>query len=257
MYHVCNMKSKKTIGAIILAAGRGSRMKMDGVNKVTLALGNKPMICHTVELVNNIKIKTVVVVVGFAKESVQNALEHFPVIYAKQKVLLGTAHAVKTALKKLPSSVTDVLIIQGDDSAFYTQDVLLRLINTHLIKETSLTFLTLKVDLPFGLGRVVRNAQGEVEAIVEEKDASLEQKRICEINPACYVMNVNFLQKYLPKMKKSPITGEYYLTRLIDLAVKNKEAITTVQTDEIIWRGVNTKEELEQAQYMYQKLRTI
>ena len=113
----------KKIAAIILAAGKGERMKSKGVNKVVVPLGNKHMIVHTVDRLTELLISPIIVVVGFAKESVMKVLDG-KVVFAEQSKRLGTAHAVLCALRKVPRNVDMVLILNGDDSAFYTQDII-------------------------------------------------------------------------------------------------------------------------------------
>lgn len=238
------------IAGIILAAGKGKRIKSKDVNKVVLSLGGRPMILYALKLLESLKISPIIVVVGFAKKSVIDVLEN-RVLYVEQKKRLGTAHAVGCAIKYLPEGIKDVLILYGDDSAFYKKETIKSLMERHRKKDSSFTFLTLELDNPTGLGRVIRDDVGKVTAIVEEKDASLEQKLIKEVNPACYVFKVKFLRKYLKKIKKSRKTGEYYLTKLVDLAIENKEKIETLNGGKISWRGINTIEELNEAQRLF------
>ena len=240
----------KKIAAIILAAGKGKRMNALKQNKVVFKLANKQMIVHTVDLLDKLKIKLKVVVVGFAKESIMSALGD-RVTYAIQKKRLGTAHAVSCALKKVSQDIKNVLILQGDDSALYNPETIKKLIDIHLLSKADFTFLTIDVDNPFGLGRIVRSENGKLVFVVEEKDATENQKKITEINPACYLISVKFLNKYLKKIKKSSATGEYYLTSLIDTAIKNNEKIEAVKAGKIIWRGVNTPEELKEAERLF------
>lgn len=247
-------KENRKIGAIILAAGRGKRMQVKQTNKVALFLANKPLILHAIHTLEDMQFDSIVVVIGFAKDSVKNALKDSRVFFAEQKRRLGTAHAVKCSLPVLPESVTDVLIIQGDDSAFYKQEIIAKLSDAHISSDAALTFLTINVVNPHGLGRVVRDADGKVSSVIEEKDATDEQREINEINPACYLFRVDFLKKYLPRVKKSPVTGEYYLTSLIHIAIENKEKLETLQAGFMPWRGVNTKEELAEAEQIYQSL---
>ncbi|MBI2621963.1 MAG: NTP transferase domain-containing protein [Candidatus Levybacteria bacterium] len=241
---------KTSLAGIVLAAGKGKRMELGNLNKVTLLLGGKSMVVHGVDLLKKLKISPIIIVVGFAKESVKKL---FPegVIFAQQRKRLGTAHAVKTALPSLAQSTTDVLVIQGDDSAFYREVTLRDLIKLHKENKNSLTFLTIDVSNPQGLGRIIRDKNGQVIKIVEEKDVTQEQRKMKEINPACYVFNLSFLKKYLPKVAKSPISGEYYLVSLVELAIRNKEKMGVVKGGKMMWRGVNTKEELEEAQRLY------
>lgn len=241
--------------AVILAAGKGKRMNSRTVNKVALPLGGKPMILHTFNILEKLGIKTIVIVVGFAKHSVMDLFSHQKVKFCEQKKRLGTAHAVSCAMKKIPSRIKNVLILHGDDSAFYKIDTIRQLIEKHLESGASFTFLTIEMENPEGLGRVIREKEGKVLAIVEGKDATEDILKIKEINPACYVFKTEFLKKYLPRIKKSPVTGEYYLTSLIDIGIKNNEKIETLQAGTFAWRGVNTKEELQEAENIFLKLK--
>ena len=243
---------KTNLAGIVLAAGEGKRMKSKTSNKVTLLLGEKPIVVHGVELLKSLKISPIIIVVGFAKESVKKLFRK-DVVFAEQKKILGTAHAVKTALSLLPKETTDILVIQGDDSAFYRKETVRKLIELHIRDNNSLTFLTVELSNPAGLGRIVRSKTGQIIKIVEEKDATGEEQKIKEINPACYVFSLSFLQKYLPKIKKNPKTGEYYLVDLVGLAIKNKEKSGVIRGGNTTWRGVNTKEELEEAQRLYKQ----
>lgn len=246
----------KTIGAIILAAGKGKRMKMKTENKVTVNLVNKPMIQHIVDFMHTLRIDTIIVVIGFAKESVKAALKGQKVLFAEQTRRLGTGHAVKCALKVLPKNITDVIIVYGDDAVLYAEKHMPKineLFEKHFMTGAAVTFLTINQENPFGLGRIVRDLNDTVISIVEEKDATDEQRKIQEINPGCFIFSVSFLKKYLSKVKKSSATGEYYLTSLIDLAIQYDERVETVKGGNLAWRGVNTREELYQAEQLFIK----
>lgn len=242
------------IGAIILAAGKGKRMNSKTVNKVALPLGQKPMIVHTSNILLSLGIETIVIVVGFAKDSVINLLKDVKVIFAEQRKRLGTAHAVATAMKKMPLNIENVLVLNGDDSALYKPATISELIKKHMKTKAAFTFLTIEMENPMGLGRVVRSKKGAVLAVVEEKDATLDILKIKEINPACYIFKANFLRKYLKLIKKSKVTGEYYLTSLIDIGIRHGEKIETLQVGLFAWRGVNTKEELAEAEKIFLKI---
>ena len=238
------------VGAIVLAAGKGSRMKSKDANKVTLMLADKPMIVHSVELLEKVDVHPIVIVVGFAKESVMNILGE-RVYFAEQTKRLGTAHAAQKGLEKIPSDISHVIILNGDDSAFYTPEVLKKLMQKHITSGAALTMLTLSVQNPSGLGRIVRDKDNNLLNVVEEKDATEVQRRINEINPGCYLFTTTFLKKFLPKITKSLVTGEYYLTSLVDLAIHNNQRVETLHETSMPWRGVNTKEELEEARGMF------
>lgn len=244
-----------SFAAIILAAGKGKRMNSKNINKVALPLGGKPMILYTVEILEKLGIKTIIIVVGFAKNSVMDLFPKGKVKFCEQKKRLGTAHAVYCGMKKVPSGTKNILVLQGDDSALYKVGTIKQLIEKHLESDASFTFLTIEMEDPKGLGRVIRGKEGKVLAIVEEKDATEGARKIKEINPACYVFKTDFLKKYLPKIKRSPVTGEYYLTSLIDMGIKNNENLDTLQAGLFAWRGVNTKEELEVAENIFLKIK--
>jgi bifunctional UDP-N-acetylglucosamine pyrophosphorylase/glucosamine-1-phosphate N-acetyltransferase len=234
-------------GVIILAAGEGKRMGSKNVNKVALTLNGKPMIRYVVEKLARMGISPLVIVVGFAKESVEESLKDLPVTFIQQKEQLGTGNAVLCGLAGLYPETSDVLVIQGDDSAFYSDEVLKNILTRHVQSNAAITFLTIEMENPNGLGRVVRE-NGKVTSVVEDKDATKEQLTILEVNPACYVFRVEFLKQYSKEIKKSPVTGEYYLTSLIEVALQNGENVETLQAGKIPWRGINTIGELEEAE---------
>jgi bifunctional UDP-N-acetylglucosamine pyrophosphorylase/glucosamine-1-phosphate N-acetyltransferase len=239
------------VGAIILAAGKGKRMQSTTTNKVASNLGDKPMIRHIVEFMQKISIGQVIIVVGFARDSVEKALNGLQVTYAEQKELLGTGHAVEEAMGVLQPGIKDVLVVYGDDAVLYNSknsQIVTDLIEKHQLSHNALTFLTIEQDHPFGLGRILRDDNGEVVGIVEEKNATDKERKISEINPGCFVFSVDFLKKYLKDIQKNDISGEYYLTDLVDIARTNNQKMSTVKGGNLLWRGVNTPEELATAQ---------
>lgn len=238
------------ISAIILAAGEGKRMNSKKINKVVFPLGNKQMILYAVERLTELDINPIIVVVGFAKDSVMKILDG-RVKFVEQKKRLGTAHAVLCTLKKVPKKIKSVLVFNGDDSAFYSKEIIEKLIRAHLKRKNALSFLTIEINNPSGLGRVIRDPSGKAVGIIEEKDATKAQRKINEVNPACYIFEVSFLKKYLKDVEKSTVTGEYYLTSLIDIAIKNRENLEAFRGGQILWRGINTSEELKEAERLF------
>lgn len=237
----------QNIGGIILAAGKGTRMRSDMINKVVLPIKGKPMILYSVELLESCKIAPIIVVVGFAKESVREILGS-RVIFAEQIQQQGSADAVSCGLSEMPDDKAYAIVMNGDDSAFYNQQTLQTLIDTHITSGNVLTLLTLEVENPFGLGRILRDEEKNLIKIIEEKDATEEQRKISEINTGLYVFSTSFLLKYLPLVKKSSVTGEYYIVSLVALALDHDEKMGTVTENNMQWRGVNTKEELAEAE---------
>lgn len=241
------------VGAIILAAGRGKRMQSTTMNKTASLLGDKPMIKHIVEFMQKIHVGQIIVVVGFAKESVEDALQGSDVTYAEQNEQLGTGHAVQEALMVVRPEIEDVVVVYGDDAVLYNgknSQIVLDLIERHQTEKNAVTFLTIEQENPFGLGRIVRDEKGEAVGIVEEKNASDEQRKITEINPGCFVFSVDFLKKYVRMVEKNELSGEYYLTDLVDVARTHQQKMSTVQGGKLLWRGVNTPEELQAAEEM-------
>lgn len=241
----------KNFGGIILAAGKGKRMNSKKINKVILPLGGKPMIIHTVSLLHKLHLEPIIIVVGFAKKSVIDVLKNENVHFAYQKNQLGVAHALFCGVKKLPNSIENVLVVNGDDSAFYKKEMVQELIDRHLKSKAVMSFFTTIIDQPSGLGRIKRDKKRKVVGIIEETDATTEERKIKEINVGCYVFQVDFLKKYLLKIKKSKVTGEYYLTELVALAIPRNLRVETMRVNNLLWRGVNTKEELKEAEKMF------
>lgn len=242
-----------SVAAVILAAGKGKRMNIQDKNKVTSILSGRPIILHIVQFMKRLDITTTVVVVGHEKESVQDALVSEDVIYAEQIEQLGTGDALKCALDVIPSSISDMYVVYGDDAVFYNDKhlpVIEKLFQQHFTSGAAVTFLTIEQENPFTLGRILRDKNGEFISIIEEKDASNEQRKITEINPGCFLFNVGFLREHLHQIEKSPVTGEYYINSIIDLALKFGEKVETVKGGKLIWRGVNTQEELAIAEEM-------
>ena len=246
-----------SLGAIILAAGKGKRMQSQTTNKVASLLKNKPMIQHIVEFMERLGVSQTVVVVGFAKESVMEALSGFNVTFSEQTEQLGTGHAVEVALASLKPEITDVIVVYGDDAVLYNRNntkVITDLIAEHMAQQNSITFLTIEQENPFALGRIVRDENENILGIVEEKNASDEQKKITEINPGCFVFNVEFLKQFIKKIEKNDIAGEYYLTDLVDIARTHQQKMNAVRGGKLLWRGVNTPDELAQAEQLISQI---
>lgn len=234
--------------AIVLAAGRGTRMKAKIKNKVAFNLGGKPMVTHTVDHLLEAGVSQIIAVVGFAKESVKKALGD-RVEYANQAEPLGTGDALKSALPKLSPNIETILTVYGDDSAFYPVSLYHEMVKELKAKNCDLLFLTIHKDDPTGLGRIVRNHKGEVERIVEEKNATEAEKRIQEINTGFYCFKRDFLENYIGEIQKNPLTGEYYATDMVEIALKNnKKVCAYFRPDSSIWHGVNNRSDYSRAQ---------
>ena len=234
--------------AVVLAAGKGKRMNAKSKNKVVYELSGEPIIVRIVNNLRRSSIPHLVIVVGYARESVQKLVGN-SVLYAYQRKRLGTGHALKVGLKVVPKICSNIFVFYGDDTS-YSPEILRSLLEKHITTGADITFLTLSLDDPTGLGRICRSTDGSLIGIVEEKDATPDQKKIREINPGCFVFSRNFLDKYINKIPKSLATGEYYLTNLIELALHNSLNVQTYMAENLIWRGINTPTELQEAEML-------
>ncbi len=233
------------VQAIVLAAGKGTRLNCKELPKVMLPIAGIPMIDYSLDNLNKAGFLKPVVVVGFCGEKIKEHLGS-KVIYAEQSRRLGTAHAVMSAEAKIPKNIEDVVVVMGDDSAFYNPDTITKLVDLHREKSPSITMLTVQKNDPTGLGRVIRDETGHVTGIVEEKLARLAEKKIKEINAACYVFKTSFLWPALKKIKRNP-TGEYFLTDLIEIANHEGRRVIAHKINASQWKGVNTPEQLQLA----------
>jgi len=245
----------KDIYAIVLAAGKGTRMK-SSLPKVLNMICNRPIISYTSAPLNQPKYK-IVIVVGYKKELVQNKFGD-KYKYAIQHEQLGTGHAVASAESQIPKEVKTILVLNGDDSAFYKPETIDGLIQKHIDNKDTISFMSLISADPTGFGRIKRDADNNVIGIVEEKNADLEEKNIREINIGSYCFDSQFLWNSLPKLAKNKISDEYYLTDLIKLAVSESKKINAYPLkDKQEWVGVNTLEQLQTANQQMQKCQNI
>ena len=238
------------ICAIVLAAGKGKRMNIAGVNKVTHSLLGTPLLARTLQVLQQGSITSIVVVVGYEKESVLRILPE-NVIVAEQKELLGTGDAVKAALPKIPKETSTVFILYGDDSYFLTTEIIQKLYKKHLALSSAITFLTIEKEDPASLGRIIRDGNGKLIEIVEEKDTTGEQKQIKEINAGCFMIDKKFLEENIDLLKPNNAQHEYYITDIVAIALEKGLDVETVRLGSIPWRGVNTPEELREAKKLF------
>lgn len=239
------------IYVIVLAAGKGKRMN-SSLPKVLHKISKRSMLSYTLDTLEKLDLE-IVIVVGHKKEQIYK-LYGDKYIYAEQKEPLGTGHAVLSAKPKVPKKIKAILVLMGDDSAFYKPKTLRALIEQHLKNKNAITFLSLKAQDPTGLGRIKRDKQKKILGIIEEKNATSKEKEIREINLGTYCFASDFLWKNLPKLPKNQISKEYYLTDLIALAVKNHQKIqATPLRDPNEWKGINTRKQLQEANKLMKK----
>ena len=237
---------------IVLAAGNGKRM-LGSSPKVLLPIGGKPMAQHILDTVSGIEKSRSILVVGNQAKEIKNSLQFKRnTKIVTQRKQLGTAHAVKTALAQLrPSSVTVVLY---GDVPLIEGKTLKRLISD--ASKGALAILTFNKDRPQGYGRVVRGAKNQVEAIVEEKDATKEEKSINEVNSGILAIKSILIKKLLPEIKNNNAANEYYLTDIVSLSKKHGikvQPLLLEDPDEAL--GANTPLELQDLERACQRIR--
>ncbi|MBF0492506.1 MAG: bifunctional UDP-N-acetylglucosamine diphosphorylase/glucosamine-1-phosphate N-acetyltransferase GlmU [Deltaproteobacteria bacterium] len=238
----------KNLSAIILAAGKGTRMK-SALPKVLHPLCGKPMLAYPIEALQQIKCPKIVLVVGHQAEEVQKKTETYKgLFYALQNQQLGSGHAVLAAEQTLKKESGDCFILSGD-APLITSQTLKKILKLHQKNKHALTLATFKTHLPKGYGRIVRNAKGLVERIVEESDLVAEQASINEVNAGLYVATLPLLFEALKKIKKNPLKHEYYFTDLLQILRKESHSVGSFLLDNSEeLQGVNSKLELSQAE---------
>jgi bifunctional UDP-N-acetylglucosamine pyrophosphorylase/glucosamine-1-phosphate N-acetyltransferase len=244
---------------IILAAGKGSRMKIEGTNKTAVHFSGKPLVQYGIDLFSKTVDKTVLVVGAFSESILKTASLAPGTLVAHQAKRLGTGHATLAAVREIEKqqlSPEIVLIGYGDHMMFYTPEAIAQLIAKHRAEKADLSFITTQYDEPEFLawGRIVRDSKGKVLKIVEQKDATTQERAITEVNPGFYCVSYPFLREALRKIKKSPTSGEYYLTDLTEIAIQSHKRVSTLQVPfELVGIGINTHEQLLQSVDLYEK----
>jgi bifunctional UDP-N-acetylglucosamine pyrophosphorylase/glucosamine-1-phosphate N-acetyltransferase len=232
------------ITTIILAAGKGTRMKSELVKVLHPILG-LPMLFYPIELsLKEIKAEKTIVVVGHQADRIQGMFKNFKIDIALQEKQLGTGHAVLQAIPFLQSFSGTVLILCGD-VPLVELETLRSFIDTYKENGSTLSVLTAVVEEPFGYGRILRNPEGWLEKIVEEKDASEKERMIREINTGIFCVKAPFLMEGLREIGKENAQGEYYLTDLVEVAKKRGLRCSAhIVADPVEVMGINTRVDL-------------
>jgi bifunctional UDP-N-acetylglucosamine pyrophosphorylase / glucosamine-1-phosphate N-acetyltransferase len=234
------------ITAVLLAAGQGTRMKSD-VPKVLHPLCGKPMLWHVLEALKSATTQKPVVIVGHGAEEVKNYVGDSAEC-ALQEPQLGTAHAAMQA-EPILKGKTDLVVVTYADMPLLRGETFQRLVETQRLNPGPLSLLTVIADDPRGFGRIVRKVDGTVEAIVEEYVATPEQRAINELNVGAYCFRADWLWDALHRIEKNPKKGEYYLTDIVELAVKEDLPVQAVVHDDFMETiGINTRVHLSEAE---------
>lgn len=232
--------------AIVLAAGKGTRLQSEAFNapKVLRKANGRPLIDYVLENISFIPKNDTVLVVGYKKEMVKEAVGE-DYVYAEQLEQKGTGHAVMMAADAFKDYDGDVIVLYGDMPMF-KKSTYENLIAKHKESGAPCTVLTGITDVKMAYGRVIRDENGNFAKVIEDKDCTEEQKKINELNVGVYVFKAKELFENLGKLKNNNKQGEYYLTDIpaILLEQGEKVAVYSICSDTEIL-GVNTPEDLE------------
>jgi bifunctional UDP-N-acetylglucosamine pyrophosphorylase/glucosamine-1-phosphate N-acetyltransferase len=236
------------LNVVILAAGRGTRMHSDKP-KVLHALAGKALVQHVLDCAHKLDPQTICVVYGHGGEAVPKALNTSDTFFVLQEPQLGTGHAVQQAMPHLDDD-SQTLVLYGDVP-------LIQHTTLHQMHQagSGLTLLTVNMDNPTGYGRIVRNENGDVLSIVEEKDATPEQREIVEVNTGILLAPTRLLRTWLAKLRTNNTQGEYYLTDIVGMAVEDGVVVHTVQPNhEWEIHGINSKSQLAVLERTWQQV---
>lgn len=238
-----------SLNVVVLAAGKGTRMFSDKP-KVLHQIAGKSLLGHVLDTARALNAERIVTVLGHQAERVRETLEGSEVQAVIQEPQLGTAHAVQQALPFLhPEALA--LVLYGD-VPLVRPETLDKLLDS--VKPGGMAVLTARVSQPRGLGRIIRDANGQVIRIVEEKDATAEERAINEINSGIMALPVSALLRWLPRIEPANAQGEYYLTDVVALAVAEGLAVHTVLAeDEKEVAGVNDRVQLADLERSFQR----
>lgn len=238
-----------TLGVVILAAGKGTRMR-SALPKVLHRLSGTPMVAHVVAAAGALAPQTMVVVYGHGGDRVKAELHDLRLGWAEQAQQLGTGHAVMQAMPLLNED--RVLVLYGDVPLIQPETLRRCLAEVH---GKSLCLITLNMDDPTGYGRILRDESGNIQRIVEQKDASLEELCITEVNTGIMACSHELLAEVLPQLSNRNAQGEYYLTDVIGLAVERGYRINSVQPTHA-WEvdGINDRVQLARLERIHQRL---
>ncbi len=239
----------QNLAVVILAAGKGTRMKSD-LAKVLHPLAGQPLLRHVLDQVSGLEPERVILVVGYQADLVKRDFNDPAIEYVMQEQQLGTGHAVLQSEKALAEFDGDVLILCGD-MPLIKSETLKSLLQGHRETGATCTFLSLKAGGKKDFGRVIRDEDGEVTKIVEHRDATAEEKTVDEYNSGVYCFQKGLLFKALTVIRPENAQGEYYLTDTVQNLIKSGHRVQAVpkkDANEIL--GINSLDDLKRAEQL-------
>ncbi|MBS4027244.1 MAG: NTP transferase domain-containing protein [Ignavibacteriales bacterium] len=245
----------KNLSIAILAAGKGKRMLNPDKAKVMFELNNKPLLGYVVETALHLSPQKIILIIGWQKDAVREFISttYFSqnnIAFVEQNEQLGTGHAVMQTEKSLADFAGTVLVLSGD-VPMLSEKTLRQLLDTHYATNATATILTAELENPFGYGRIIHHQNGNVQKIVEEKDATAEEKKVSEINSGIYVFEKRELFEALKHITPNNAQQEYYLTDVFRYFWKNNLPVASVKVNdanEVL--GVNTVDDLRQLEQL-------
>lgn len=215
--------------AVILAAGKGTRMKSK-LHKVLHPVCGKPMVQHVIDNIKKADVTEIVTIVGYGAEDVKAVLQDQS-LFSMQSEQLGTAHAVQMAAEHLEGKQGTTIVICGD-TPLISEETIAGFIAHHETTGAKATILSAKTNTPFGYGRIIRDTHGAVERIVEEKDASIEEKLVNEVSSGTFCFDNALLFELLGQVDNNNAQGEYYLPDVIKLLRQRNELVEAYITED-------------------------
>ena len=242
------MSHTQMIEAIILAAGQGTRMKSNKA-KVLHHLGGKTMLQHVVDAIQPLS-TSINIVIGNEAKVIKNSINKDSINWIVQKKQLGTGHAVQQAISNINDGATCVILY--GDVPLITTNTIKSLIDKS--QKNGFSLLSVLLDDPNGYGRIIRDKKELIKAIVEDKDADVNERKINEINTGIMAIQGSLLKKYIAQLEPNNSQGEFYLTDIVKIAVKDNVTISSLVCDNVSEvMGINDKNQLAEAERIYQQ----
>ncbi|KQC07213.1 MAG: hypothetical protein APR62_06710 [Smithella sp. SDB] len=239
--------NEKKFCAVILAAGKGTRMKSDKA-KVLHVLNGKPILHYTLEAAKKAGAEKIVAVIGHQADKVRIEFANSGCVFVEQKPQLGTGHAVLQA-KIILADYKGLTVILCGDVPLLKSTTIKSLVENHISSKAVVSVLTTIPPPPHAYGRIVKDDKGSVLKIVEHKDATEVEKKIGEINTGIYCVDTKFLFSALDKVNNNNQQHEYYLTDIVEIAVREGQKVKSfIVSDYVEVMGINTLEELARAE---------